>query len=332
MRAVPPARRWRGLALLGLLLIPLPGCGAGSEPDPAEYLSGTVQIGVNEDLPGWSLYSNGIWSGFDIKLGNWLGEELGFRPQYTPLTTNERIIKLQETGEAERTGGIGPGIKLVIANFSITDERRKLIDFAGPYFVDSQGILTTPGSGIEKVEDIERKVICTTGGSTPEKRLYDMQIQPALENTLGTCVERLLAGRVQAVSSDRVLLEGFAARHRGKLQLASGIRVGSERYGIGLPNDRPELCAFLTRKIAKFINEEWDQKIKDTLPGISPEDRKPNSDALDPCEKPTQTSDQALVSLAVRTAHPAVESRCGRNPLARSSTRPRRRGSRPRRR
>ncbi|GAA0991408.1 glutamate ABC transporter substrate-binding protein [Acrocarpospora macrocephala] len=287
------SRSWNGrrhaVVPLAMLLGLVPACAPGSsEPPPEKYLSGTVQIGVNTDIPGWSLYSNGVWDGFDIKLGNWLGTEIGFRPQYTPLTDDERMIKLKETTEAEQSNGNGPGIKLVMANFSITDERRQDVDFAGPYFIDSQGVLVGAGSDITKVEDIRNKIICTSRGSTTETRLFDMDIQPAPENTLQKCVERLLDGEVDAVSTDRVILESFAARHPGRLRLVPGIRVGSERYGIGFPDNRPRLCTFLTSSITKFINEEWDQKLKDALPGVPPEDRKPNSDALDPCEPSDQ--------------------------------------------
>jgi glutamate transport system substrate-binding protein len=75
------------------------------EPDPRQYLSGTVQIGVNSDLPGWSDYTNGVWRGFDIELARWLGAEIGFRPQFTPVTTDERMIRLVEVSRSTADPG-----------------------------------------------------------------------------------------------------------------------------------------------------------------------------------------------------------------------------------
>jgi glutamate transport system substrate-binding protein len=255
----------------------LAGCpGADVEPEPSEYLSGEVLIGINTDLPGWSEYSNGVWQGFDIALGRWLGDELGFDVRYVNLTTNERISALEADGE----------IKLVISNFSITDNRRETIDMVGPYFTDSQGILTLKTKPIAGRKDLVDKSVCVPLGSTTELRLGDMTVVATPENTLQRCMERLRAGEVDAVSSDRVILEGFIVHGGDDLTLAQNIRVGSERYGIGIPNNRPKLCEYLRDKLSKFIDDKWDQTLRDALPGVDPKDRKPNSAALDPCEKP----------------------------------------------
>ncbi|SDT37444.1 transporter substrate-binding domain-containing protein [Actinoplanes derwentensis] len=266
-------------AVLAATLMTTAGCQDSElEPDPAEYLSGEVLIGINTDLPGWSEYANGVWQGFDISLSNWLGEELGFRPRYVNLTTNERLTALQDADSE---------VKLVISNFSINDKRRETIDQVGPYFADSQGLLTLTTSKIMKVEDIERKTICTALGSTTEVRLFGMTINPLSENTLQRCLQRLRAGEADAVSSDRAILEGFISHDTARdLRLVPGIRVGSERYGIGIHNNSPKLCDYLSKKLVKFINEEWDQTFTNNLPNVIPTDRKPNSAALDPCEKP----------------------------------------------
>ncbi|GAA1582533.1 hypothetical protein [Actinoplanes couchii] len=84
-----------------------------------------------------------------------------------------------------------------------------------------------------------------------------------------------------------MVLEGFVSHDTvGDLRLVPGIRVGSERYGIGIHNNRPKLCEYLTRKLVKFVNEKWDQAFRDNLPNVSAADRKPNSAMLDPCEQP----------------------------------------------
>jgi glutamate transport system substrate-binding protein len=269
--------RWAGVLLATSVMV-LAGCGEGDEePDPATYLSGIVNIGVNTDLPGWSSYTNGIWDGFDIALGNWLGREVGFTPQYVNSTSDKRMSQLTEPS----------GVKLVIANFSITDERRKSVDFVGPYVSDSLGVLTLTDSPITQRGELAKKTVCTAYGSTTQLTLLDLHIVPTPENTLQRCIDRLRLREVDAVASDQVVLAGFAA-HAPKrdLRVVPNIRVGSERYGIGLRNASPKLCEFLKQKLAKFIDEEWDQVFRDKLPGVSPADRKPDSQDLDPCEKP----------------------------------------------
>jgi glutamate transport system substrate-binding protein len=280
-----PRKTIVAMAILGTAIVSLPACSDNikEEPDPKQYLSGTVQIGVNVDLPGWSEYENGVWFGFDIDLARWLGEQLGFRPQFVNVTTKERMIRMQEM--SDDTTGNDTGIKLIISNFSITHDRRGAIDFAGPYLSDSQGLMTRVDSQVQERLDIQGKSVCVAEGSTTDDRLFEMKVVPAPERTHKRCVERLLAKEIDAVSSDRVLLEGFVSRNQATLRLAPNFRAGTELYGIGIPNNRPKLCALLTELLSRFINEAWDQKFRDNLPGVSPRDRKPNSDALAPCEQ-----------------------------------------------
>jgi glutamate transport system substrate-binding protein len=277
--------RWCGVAAIVVSLIAFPGCGeTPGEPDPEQFLSGVVAIGVNSDLPGWSEYENGVWQGFDIALANWLGHEIGFQPQFVPVTTDERLTKLQEASDGRTDNDT---VKLVIANFSITDQRREDIDFAGPYFSDSQGVMVREDSGIQGLKDIEEKLVCVSLGSTSSDRLDGTRIRPVPENTIQRCADRLWKSEVDALSSDRSILEGYEQKI-DMFRVVPSIRFGSERYGVGMPDNRPGLCALLTEKIKKFIDEAWDQKLTDTLPGTAARDRhdrKPNSQTLAPCEK-----------------------------------------------
>lgn len=209
-------RRTAWVALFACLA--LTGCNARTpEPEPADYLSGTVPIGVNSDLPGWSLYRNGVWSGFDIALGNWLAGELGFTPQYVPITTDERLKVLKREDSP---------VKLVISNFSITDVRRDEVDFAGPYLSDAQGLMTLTGSPIGTPADIEGRAVCVVLGSTGETRIFGAKINSRPENTLDRCVQRLRAREVDAVSTDQVILEGLAS-YASDLRVVPGMRVAA---------------------------------------------------------------------------------------------------------
>jgi len=280
-----------GVCFLAISLI-VAGCKSGvAEMDPASYLKDTVVIGVNEGIPGWSEYVNGVRGGFDTGLAKWLGEEIGFRPQFTNVTTAERMGKLEDTGS---------GVKLVIANFSITDKRRETIDFVGPYFIDRQSFLTLREANLVELSQLDGARVCMTSGSTSQIRLGDKRevggitVIAVPENTHQRCVERLKSGDVTAVTSDLIILESFAARDPQTLRV-TGKPFGTERYGIGLPNNRPRLCEFLKPYLEKFINRVWLQRFDDIWPsGVSPADRRPDSGSLDPCQQP----DQALAAAA----------------------------------
>jgi ABC-type amino acid transport substrate-binding protein len=146
--------------------------------------------------------------------------------------------------------------------------------------------MTLAGAGIKEMRQLHSKPVCVTFGSTTEIVIGGTPVLARPENTHRRCVQRLREGQVSAVSSDLSILEAFVNEEQG-LELTP-IQASRERYGIGLPDNRPRLCEFLKEKLVKFIDEAWEQKLKDALPGVSGKDRKPNSDALDTCETPNR--------------------------------------------
>lgn len=271
-------------------------CTADEEPDPEESLRGLVNVGVNTDVPGFSEYTpGGVWQGFDISLIRWLAEDIGFTPQFVPMTVEERMTKLIEASKEPKTAAVS----MVVANFSMDDGRRKFIDMVGPYFLDAQGFLTSSGSRLETLTDFDDKLVCVTRGSTNEGRIPETRAIAVPAATLTQCVQDLKENKVKGISSDIVLLEGL--RHQHEDLRLTGIRFGSELYGIGIPNGRPKLCEFLKIRLKRFIDNEWEQKIKDNLAYIQTGDRKPNSDALTPCENPDSKAASSNYGAAILT-------------------------------
>jgi glutamate transport system substrate-binding protein len=290
------------------VLIASAGCSSPpKEPDPRRYLTGTVPVGVNVDLPGWSDYPNGTWLGFDIDLANFVKREIGFEIEFIPVTTEERLTKLVEASQTDK-----PGIKMVVSNMSMTADRRTKIDLAGPYFDDKQGALTLADSPLRATSQLKDQRVCVSLGSTNSFRLPEWDAVGIPERTMKKCIESLRQGNVDAVSSDQAILESFVNSQRG-LRMLNG-PIGSERYGIGIPNNRPKLCQLLSEVIRKFIDTRWDQAFSANLAGLSDKDRKPNSNALTPCDMPN--------ALSMPKLHSTL-----RQPALRSTTR----GRRPRR-
>lgn len=307
MVAMAGARKALGAVMALTVTLAMSGCFGDAEEDPAKFLSGDVDIGVNVDLPGWSDYPNGVYLGFDIDLANWLAHEIGFRPRFIGVTTGERMSVLG--GSEDQTTTKPASVKMVISNFSITDSRRQTVDFAGPYFADKQGALTLADSPLTSTGDLKKERICASQGSTNEFRIPEWDATGAPERTLRRCIERLRAGEVPAVTSDQVILEAFVKYEEG-LRMLTG-PIGTELYGIGIPNNRPRLCEFLTEKLRKFIDTRWDQAFSANLSGISPQDRKPRSDRLTRCEGTGEA--QALAQPAAqRTAGQATARRASR--------------------
>lgn len=125
------------LALLALALL-LGGCGAQGH--------GALRVGVKDDVANFGLYDpdSGRYSGMEIDLANMLAAELGYdEAKFATVSTTSREKLVQD--------GV---LHMVIATFSVTDERRQRLDFSTPYYTDHTAILVEESSLISGIEDL----------------------------------------------------------------------------------------------------------------------------------------------------------------------------------
>jgi glutamate transport system substrate-binding protein len=182
-------------------------------------------------------------------------------------------------------------VDLVVDVYSITDERRKSVLFAGPYLITQQGVMVRAGDRrIRNLAQLDGKSVCTPAGSTSREQLTEggMKDRVVVIEELGMreCVDSLLAGEVDAVSADQLILYGFARADRGHLSVVPALRFGAhERYGIGLRRGEVARCEALTGMIKDFIvNGEWDRFFEANFGDLPRRaDYKPDVDRLDPC-------------------------------------------------
>ncbi|HLS93249.1 MAG TPA: glutamate ABC transporter substrate-binding protein [Microbacterium sp.] len=199
-----------------------------------------VTIGVKEDQPGLGYYdaTSGTRSGFDVEIARWMAASLGF---------DEDKIDWQAVPSANREQALVNGdIDFYVGTYSITDERKQQIDFAGPYFETGQGLLVAADSEIESEADLTSDVtVCSATGSTPIQNIrenYEAETQEF--DTYTQCVDALLAGTVDAVTTDELILLGYAAAYPDELKIV-GEPFSEELYGIGVPKGDDALRDFM---------------------------------------------------------------------------------------
>ncbi len=194
---------------------------------------GTIIFGVKADAPPFGQRkADGSFWGFDIDIARALAHELGLKAEFVPVKSNERIPFILE-GKADA----------VIASMTITREREKQVDFTIPYFQDGQGLLCRKDSPVQGYRDLKgRKVGAVTGSTSgvnmvkvqPECAVLDFPDYPA-------AVQALVAGKVDAMTSDTLILEGLVkARAEGDLAVR-GLRFTAEPYGIAVPENQSRL-------------------------------------------------------------------------------------------
>ncbi|GAA3652114.1 glutamate ABC transporter substrate-binding protein [Nonomuraea antimicrobica] len=213
------------------------GCGGGqgdyaSVVDKAKNDKKLV-IGVKADQPGLGLRTpDGGFTGFDIEVAKYVAKQLGVEPSG---------ITFKETVSANREAFIEQGqVDLVVATYSITDARKQKVSFAGPYFVAGQDLLVRSDDAVlTGPETLNGKKLCSVAGSTPAQKVkteYAKEVQLQEERTYSACVDRVLGGQLDALTTDNVILAGYAAQHAGKLKVV-GKPFSTEKYGIGLKKD-----------------------------------------------------------------------------------------------
>ncbi|MDI2128622.1 glutamate ABC transporter substrate-binding protein [Yinghuangia seranimata] len=226
---------------------------------------GHLVIGAKEDQPflGSMDPATKKRSGFDIEMARMISAELGLDPAQ---------IEFKTIASANRETALQKGdVDMYVGTYSITDKRKDSVSFAGPYYVSGQSLLVKKNeTAITGKDTIKGKKVCSAKGSTPIQTIKDKfpETTPIEYDTYSLCVDNLLSGQVDAVSTDEAILKGYAAKDPDHLKVV-GDNFSVEKYGIGLPKDDAALRAAVNDALdAKEKDGTW-KKVYDATLGLS---------------------------------------------------------------
>jgi glutamate transport system substrate-binding protein len=253
-------------AAAGLSLTALVACGSDggpvSDPSPVPGASsgGTLKIGISFDEPGLGLKTADGYEGFDVDTATYVAKALGVA---------EDGITWVEAQPANREKLLADGsVDLVVATYSITEERRQQVDFAGPYFVAHQDLLVRRNDEeITGPETLDGRNLCSVTGTTSAqlvKERYKGKITLQELPQYSECVTKLADGEVDAVTTDDLILAGYAAQqqYRGKLRLV-GEGFSDEIYGIGVKKGNTDLVTKVNAALKQYIADgSWERSLK----------------------------------------------------------------------
>ena len=243
-----------------------PGGGDTSAPAPATDVSfedgttmaklntdGKITIGTKYDQPLFGLMNpqTNKPEGFDVEIGKIIAAKLGL---------SEDQIEWKEAVSANREPFIEKGeVDLVIATYTINDDRKKVIDFGGPYYIAGQDLLVLAGNpdGISGIDDVKGKKVCSVTGSTSEENLKKAGVEVLATDTYSNCLEPLRSGEVVAVSTDNVILAGLADQNEGEFEVVEK-PFTEEPYGIGLKKGDDAFRGFVNDTLEEsFTDGAW---------------------------------------------------------------------------
>ncbi len=252
------------VALAATGAMTLAACGAGSSGSGGAPATdgNTVRVGIKFDQPGMGLKSGNDYTGFDVTVATYIAQQLGKTPQFSEAPTPQRETLLK-TGQLD----------YIVGTYSITDKRKQEVSFAGPYFIAGQDLLVrTDEKAITGPESLKGKKLCSVKGSTSaqnvQKDYPGVQLQEY--DTYSKCVEELVNGTVDALTTDNTILAGYASQpqYKGKLKLV-GKTFSTEKYGVGLKKGDTALCQKITDALNTMVSSgEW-QKAVDANLGLA---------------------------------------------------------------
>ena len=202
---------------------------------------------------------NGI-RGFDAGLYQLLaryilGDESKYELTQVDSSTRESVLTSDQ-------------VDAVFATYSITDARKEVISFAGPYYTSKQAVLVKAGNtDITGVDDLVGKIVATQSGSTGPDILAEYAPEATVQEFANDQEARtaLEQGRVDAYVTDYTLLLNAIVKNPGVYEIAGDTFGPEDNYGIGLPLDSDGV-AFVNDFLKKIEdNGTWAQLWKISL-------------------------------------------------------------------
>ncbi|MEO3753988.1 glutamate ABC transporter substrate-binding protein [Streptomyces sp. B6B3] len=235
------------------------GDGGSSGDGGGESLS----IGIKYDQPGLGQQTpDGGYEGFDVDVATYIANELG---------VSEDNIEWVEAPSPDREAMLQRGdVDFIVASYSISDERKQQVDFAGPYFLAHQDLLVRADEGDITEEDVNDMTLCSVTGSTSAQNVQDSIAPDAnLQNfsTYSECLPALQNGTIDALTTDDSILAGYAAQdqYQGQFKLA-GLNLSDEHYGVGVPKGETQLRDDINAALEKMVSDgSWDTAVEENF-------------------------------------------------------------------
>ena len=247
------------VAVAGILTVGLVACGSsnsdsaksdtasGSDAASESYRTldeikedGTINIGVFSDKnPFGYVDENGEYQGYDVYFANRLAKDLGVKVNFVSTEAANRIEYLQ-TGKVD----------VILANFTVTEERAQEVDFALPYMNVALGVVSHEDNVITSLDQIgEDDQVIVISGTTAETYLTENKPEIKLQkfDTYAAAKSAFENGTGVAWANDNTEVIAFAKEN-------PGYTVGIEELG-----EKDTIAPAVTKgndTLKNWINEE----------------------------------------------------------------------------
>ena len=230
--------------------------------------SGTINIGVFSDkAPFGYVDENGEYQGYDIYFAERLGKDLGVKINYVSTEAANRIEYLQ-TGKVD----------VILANFTVTDERAEEVDFALPYMKVSLGVVSHKEHVITDLSQVgaDEQVIVISGTTAETyltKNYPDIKLQKF--DTYAAAKSAFENGTGVAWANDNTEVIAFAKENEG-YTIGIDSLGSSDTIAPAVTKGNTSLLDWLNEEIEtlgkeKFFHKDYEETLADAY-GLDYED------------------------------------------------------------
>lgn len=233
---------------------------------------GKLIIGVKYDIPffGFLNPETNQVEGFDIDMARAVAQRIFGDPN---------AVEFKEAVSKNRIPYLDEGtVDVVFSTMTANEERSKQIEFSDAYYVAGQSLLVPANSTIADVKGLDGKAVGTVKGSTSEKNIRQFAPTATVElfDTYSEAVQAMESGRVEAVTTDDIILNGFAKRSPDKFKLVGG-QFTQEPYAAGVKKGNISLLNEVNAALREIKgNGKWAESYKkwvsDQVPAAPPQD------------------------------------------------------------
>jgi polar amino acid transport system substrate-binding protein len=225
------------------------GASTDARQDVQLVVPGKLTVCTNLPFEPFEFQQDGKIVGFDIDIVELAARKLGV-PQDI-INIDFGVIK---SGAALNSGRCD----LAVAGMTITDERRKNLDFSVPYYDASQALMTKKGSGVTSLDDVKARrlkigaMAATTGLEYVRSRGFDpVQFDGPPRQLLA-----LQTGQIDVIVQDLPVVLSWIKKPEiaAKLEMVTSLHTGEE-YGVGFKKGNAALL--------KVVDEEINAARKD---------------------------------------------------------------------
>ena len=221
---------------------------------------GVLKVGCKSDVPNFSLQNTatGEYEGFEDDLAYEIaGEIFGCSADEAK---EKKLVEFQGVTAKTRGPLLENGeIDLVIATFTITEERKETYNFSTPYYTDAVGLLVNNDSGIESIEDLNGKIIgvaqssTTKDGFTSYVEEQKLDVKPEFQEFDGypALAQALATKHIDCFSVDRAILSGYVNDSNHILP----DRFCEQEYGVASAKENTGLADLVDKKVTSMLSD-----------------------------------------------------------------------------